>query len=163
MTTANENAVGKLSEVEYDEKFAEHAFLLMAQTQIQKLLNEKGLRYAELSRRLGVSEARVSQMFGDEASNLTLRTIARVFHKLGEKPVIMSEREKRRLEGLANEAAYDAEPLWSVSGLIADYLHVNADVEAAIDDATAQAVRPATRSRAWALSDAAAAQRAHAA
>lgn len=76
-----------------EDRLFEEAFLLMAQTRIQKLLNEKQLRYRDLSKRLGVSEARVSQMMGDEASNLTIRTIARIYRQLGEEPVIMSRRE----------------------------------------------------------------------
>ena len=39
----------------------------------------------------------MSQMFGDDASNLTIRTIARIFYQLGEKPVLLSQRECDRL------------------------------------------------------------------
>lgn len=70
-----------------DNRLVEEKFLFAAQADIQKLLNEKKLRYRDLSKRLGVSEARVSQMFGDEA-NLTIRTIARIYHCLGETPVL---------------------------------------------------------------------------
>ena len=75
----------------------EEAFLLQVQCCIQELLNDKRLKYRDLSKRLGVSEARVSQMFGDDASNLTIRTIARIFYQLGEKPVLLSQRECDRL------------------------------------------------------------------
>ena len=78
---------------EEEGKLYEERFLLMVQTQIQRLLNEKHVRYRDMSKRLGVSEARVSQMFGDEASNLTLRTVARIFWHLGEVPLIMCERD----------------------------------------------------------------------
>lgn len=74
----------------------EEAFLLMAQTQMQRLLNEKQMRYRDLAARLGVSVARISQMFGDEASNLTIRTVARIYHHLGEEPMIISRREFER-------------------------------------------------------------------
>lgn len=75
----------------------EESFLLQVQCCIQGLLNDKRLKYRDLSKRLGVSEARVSQMFGDDASNLTIRTIARIFYQLGEKPVLLSERQCDRL------------------------------------------------------------------
>lgn len=72
-----------------DDRLVEEKFLIAAQAQIQHMLNAKKLRYRDLSKRLGVSEARVSQMFADEA-NLTIRTIARIYHVLGETPVLTS-------------------------------------------------------------------------
>lgn len=72
---------------------AEERFLLLVQARIQELLEDKGLRYRDLAHRLGVSEARVSQMLGDDAVNLTIRTVARIYHQLGETPVLYGERE----------------------------------------------------------------------
>lgn len=83
-------------QLDCEDRLFEEAFLLLAQTQMQRLLNEKQLRYRDLSNRMGVSVARISQMFGDEAANLTIRTVARIFHHLGEEPVIMSRREFER-------------------------------------------------------------------
>jgi DNA-binding Xre family transcriptional regulator len=99
-----------------ENRLVEERFLVLAQTQIQKLLNEKKLRYRDLSKRMGVSEARVSQMFGDEASNLTIRTIARVYHQLGETPVILSRRELDTLLGRRppSEPASDPTSGWGV-------------------------------------------------
>ena len=76
-----------------DDRLFEEEFLLMVQSAIQRLLNEKHLRYRDLSKRLKVSEGRVSQMFGDEAANLTIRTVARIYRQLGETPVLVSARE----------------------------------------------------------------------
>lgn len=78
---------------EREERLAEERLLLMAQTAIQRQLDSRGMRYRDLARLLEVSEARVSQMLGDDALNLTIRTIAKVFHRLGEKAVLTSERE----------------------------------------------------------------------
>lgn len=71
---------------------AEERFLFDTQVEMQKLLNEKGFKYKDLALGLGVSEARVSQLFSDDNNNLTIRTIARVYHQLGEVPVLLSER-----------------------------------------------------------------------
>ncbi|MBB3693540.1 helix-turn-helix transcriptional regulator [Sphingomonas sp. BK580] len=80
-----------------DDKLFEESFLLATQVTLQRLLNEKQLKYRDLAKRLGVSEARVSHMFGDEASNLTIRTVARIYRQLGETPVILSVRDLERI------------------------------------------------------------------
>lgn len=98
---------------------AEERFLATVQMEMQRLLNERGLRHAHLSRRLGVSEARVSQMFGDDATNLTLRTLAKVFHNLGEAPLIMARSELERQLAAARGAA-DPSPVWVLAGSMGD-------------------------------------------
>lgn len=45
-------------------------------------MNKHGISRAELARRMGVSEARVSQIFG-ETQNFTLETLARMAAALG--------------------------------------------------------------------------------
>lgn len=70
----------------YDLLLVEEAFILDAQMTIQRILNEKRITQAELARRLGVGESYVSQMLGDSARNLTLRTVARVLTALDETP-----------------------------------------------------------------------------
>lgn len=102
--------------VDRETQMAEERFLLMAQVEMQRLLNDQGLKYKDLAGRLGVSEARVSQMFGDDANNLTIRSIAKIFHKLGEKPVIMSKAmyERRIAEA---KGASDPAPVWLMAGL----------------------------------------------
>lgn len=72
--------------VDYDLLLAEETFILDAQMIVQRTLNQKGITQAELARRLGVGESYVSQMLGDSARNLTLRTVARVMTALGETP-----------------------------------------------------------------------------
>jgi DNA-binding Xre family transcriptional regulator len=104
---------------EREMRLAEARFVLMAQVEMQRLLSEKGLKYKDLSSRLGVSEARISQMFGDDANNLTVRTIAKVFHQLGEKPLIMSKCQFERRLAQARGAA-DPAPFWTLAGSIED-------------------------------------------
>lgn len=96
-----------------EERLSEEAFLLQAQIGIQRLLNEKRLKYRDLSKLLGVSEARISQMFGEDASNLTIRTIARIYHKLDEQPVILTRREYEQKTGLS-DASGPAGEAWTM-------------------------------------------------
>ena len=65
---------------------AEDDLITDVQFAIHNLLEEKGVSRSELARRMNISEARVSQIFRDEPSNLTLKTIARIFCALNEKP-----------------------------------------------------------------------------
>lgn len=96
---------------------AEERFLVATQTEMQRLLNDRGIKHAHLAKRLGVSEARVSQIFGDDANNLTIRTIARVFHQLNERPVLLSKSELERQLAEARGAA-DPSPTWTFAGAI---------------------------------------------
>jgi DNA-binding Xre family transcriptional regulator len=112
---------------EREARLVEERFLLMAQVEMQRLLNDKGLKYRDLSKRLAVSEARVSQMFGDDANNLTIRTIAKVFHQLGEKPLIMAAAELERRLAEARGAA-DPAPVWTFGGSI-DELSVDPSIK----------------------------------
>jgi DNA-binding Xre family transcriptional regulator len=73
-----------------EDALVEQRFVVMTQSEIQRIVNKKGLSNRELSYKLGVSEARVSQMFSAAAGNLTIKTIARIFHKLGEEAMISS-------------------------------------------------------------------------
>lgn len=96
---------------------AEADFTLAVQAMIQKLLDEKGLRARDLSKRLNVTEARISQMLGDQAKNLTLKTIARICHQMGEVPVILTESEFDRSILVAKGEYVAREGRWIVSGL----------------------------------------------
>lgn len=108
---------------EFASGLAEERFLVATQTEMQRLLNDRGLKHAHLAKRLGVSEARVSQMFGDDASNLTIRSIAKVFHQLGETPLLLAKAEFERLLAEARGAA-DPAPRWTFAGSI-DETHLD--------------------------------------
>jgi len=86
--------------------FAEEGFIADTQFAIHNLLEDKKMNRADLAKALDVSEARVSQMFSDEAKNLTLRTIARIFHVLGEEVRISSPRLDQIFYG--GDAAFSA-------------------------------------------------------
>jgi transcriptional regulator with XRE-family HTH domain len=62
---------------------AEEALIVDVQVAIHTLMLDRGLSRADLARELDVSQARVSQMFSDDAKNLTLRTVARILRVLG--------------------------------------------------------------------------------
>jgi transcriptional regulator with XRE-family HTH domain len=89
-----------------EDRLAEERFILATQVAIQDALIARGLKYRDLGARLGVSEARISQLMGDEALNLTVRTVGRIFHRLGEQAVIMTKRDfERALSGSREDDA----------------------------------------------------------
>lgn len=103
--------------LERDVIFAEEAFIADVQFAIHNLMLDKKVSRAKLARALNVSQPRITQMFGDTAKNLTLRTVARVFHILGEEPRISSERLDQLLH--SPEAMRDvASEKWKDEGLI---------------------------------------------
>jgi transcriptional regulator with XRE-family HTH domain len=115
----------------YELLLAEEALILDAQIAIQRVLNERGMTQAELARVLGVTESYVSQMLGDSARNLTLRTIARVMHALNETALLTTRRRVKGVEEphrpyeceadfgpwgeivVLEAATYEARRLWS--------------------------------------------------
>lgn len=88
---------------------AQEALILDAQIAIQRVLNEKGVSQKELADLLGVSESYVSQMLGDSARNLTLRTIARVMFALGETALLTTRAYAKGLEEPVRPYQSDAE------------------------------------------------------
>lgn len=145
-----------------EERLAEERFLLATQRAMQRLLNAKGLRYRDLARRMGVSEARVSHIFGDEATNLTIRTVARVFHCLDEQALLFSSVEFARRIAEARGATPTSLASWTVSAG-PDYFWVDPSAET-VESLTLPKDngRPAT-SREWALAEDAADRRGQAA
>lgn len=73
-------------EQEQDAVFAEEAFIVDAQLFLYELMESKGMSRAELARAMGVSRARITQIFSDECKNFTMRLFARAVHALGESP-----------------------------------------------------------------------------
>lgn len=72
------------------------AFLAGLVADIDLLMEDRGVSQAELARRLGCSEARISKLLGGSsgAANMTAATIARIMAALGEKVAITSPRMK---------------------------------------------------------------------
>lgn len=101
-------------------EIAEAEFIVAVQSEIQRVMNGKGLRARDLSKRLNVSEARISQMFGDQAKNLTIRTIAKLFFHLGESPVITTQCQLEDMVAMTRGDETSGEQQWTVSGLVND-------------------------------------------
>lgn len=84
---------------------AEEHLVIDVQFLIQELLNEKGLTRADLARLTGVSKARLTQMMRSEA-NPTLRTLAKVFHALGDQ-LRVSRKSKTREKAVFDPTLFD--------------------------------------------------------
>lgn len=84
---------------------AEEEFLVDVQIAMHALLQIRGLKQRDLAALIGVSEPYVSQLFSSDASNLTLRTLAKVFAALGDKVELSSD--ILRQKGLAGTQIQD--------------------------------------------------------
>lgn len=80
-----------IDDATYEVVLAQEALVLDAQMAIQRVLNEKKVSQRQLAALLGVGESYISQMMGDTARNLTLKTIAKVMHALGESALVTTE------------------------------------------------------------------------
>ena len=83
----------KFKSIFASDEFREEFFVAEVQARLANILEERGISRAELARKLGVSRARVTQIFSDDATNLTLRLLARSFFALDEEPIIITKRE----------------------------------------------------------------------
>lgn len=63
---------------EEEEVFAVEDLIFDVQIALQRAMREHGVSQSELANRLGVTPARVSQMFADSGANLTLETVAKI-------------------------------------------------------------------------------------
>lgn len=79
---------GVSGDAEYEALVAENSFVSAIQLAIESSLKTYEMSQAELARRLGVSEARVSQILSSNGKNLQARTVARIAHALGLKALI---------------------------------------------------------------------------
>lgn len=73
--------------------FAEEEAVVNVQSFLHEIMEEKGISRADLARAMGVSRARVTQLFSDECTNLTLRLLARAMFALNEELVVSSSRQ----------------------------------------------------------------------
>ncbi len=86
----NKELLGPRSEGE-KEAFAIEALVFSVQIALQKAMQKHGVTNKELAERLGMSPARISQIFSSNGPNLTLKTIARIQHALGEEFELLSK------------------------------------------------------------------------
>lgn len=68
--------------------FAEEAAVVEVQALLHELMESKGWSRADLARAMKVSRGRVTQLFSDECTNLTIRLIARAIFALKEELVV---------------------------------------------------------------------------
>lgn len=93
---------------------AQEMFVVQAQVAINRLMREHNVSQADLARRLGVSEARVSSMFAND-KNFTLRTIGRILHAMGEEAMLTTAREFQKNEKPADAVfGADVNSSWAV-------------------------------------------------
>ena len=71
--------------------FAEEAFVVDVQAFLHQLMEEKQISRSDLAKAMGVSRARISQIFSDDCKNFTVRLLARAMHALGETPRLECE------------------------------------------------------------------------
>ena len=77
----------KLKALRNSAEFAEEKLVASVQSLLEEILQKRGLNKADLARKMGVSKARVSQIFSDN-QNFTLRLLASAFHALDEELVL---------------------------------------------------------------------------
>lgn len=149
--------------IEREETLAQDRFLIMVQSAIQNVLNDKGLKYRDLARRMRVSEARISQLFSDDASNMTVKTIAKVFYHLDATPILLSAQALELKLSAAGGGRDQQSSAWVVSGDLADLqLDVWTDVSG-VADQHKDVVSPRATPRDWAAAEIAIEQRTRAA
>ncbi|WP_413719219.1 helix-turn-helix domain-containing protein [Silicimonas sp. MF1-12-2] len=78
-----------------EEVYAIEALVFSTQVALQRAMNRKGVSNKELAERLGMTPARVSQIFSTNGPNLTLKTIARIAQALGEDFEFVRKQELR--------------------------------------------------------------------
>lgn len=76
-----------------EEIYAIEAMVFSVQLALQKAMNRRGVSNKELSERLGMTPARVSQIFSSNGPNLTIKTIARIAHALGDDFEMVSKQD----------------------------------------------------------------------
>src|SRR3954466_4496948 len=145
--------VGGNDSIAYAELKAEPKFLLAVQSELQRIMNNKGLKYRDLARRLGVSEARVSQMFSDQARNLTIRTIAKVFFKLDEEPIVITSTELELLTSRAEDRRREELNTWSLcwSNGLDIVIAPHATIACELEKISASTLKPSPRD--WAIAE----------
>jgi transcriptional regulator with XRE-family HTH domain len=74
---------GLIATYRSDPEFIAEGFAIEVLEQAVAIMREHDVSRADLARRLGVSRAAVSQMFGRSAHNLTILTMARLASALG--------------------------------------------------------------------------------
>lgn len=83
----------KLQSLRGTAEYAEEKLVARAQSLLEGILQEKGMSKTDLAKKMGVSKARVSQIFSDN-QNFTFRLMAKAFYALGEELSLCREAER---------------------------------------------------------------------
>lgn len=97
--------------------FAEEALVVDAQLFLHNLMEEKEMSRADLAKAMGVSRARITQIFSDDCKNFTIRLFARAASALNERVELDCEhfknsRRKREYKSLKGPACGNVVHLW---------------------------------------------------
>lgn len=100
-----------------DLTFAEEALVVDVQLFLHNLMLEKGFNRADLAKAMGVSRARVTQIFSDDCKNFTVRLFARAAGALGERVELDCDHFKRARKNREYKSIYGPEcenvvPMW---------------------------------------------------
>lgn len=88
------------------EIFALESLVFSVQVALQRAMTKQGVSAKELAERLGMTPARVSQIFSDKGPNLTLRTIAKIQAALGEDFAFVSKSEMKAQKPMSTAKLY---------------------------------------------------------
>jgi len=91
-----------ISKIQTTSVYAEEALVVDLQSLLHSVMIEKGMTRSQLAQAMGVSKARVTQLFSADCSNFTVRLLARALHALGEKlevscPTYQKVRHRQRM------------------------------------------------------------------
>jgi transcriptional regulator with XRE-family HTH domain len=84
------------------------SLVLSIQVALQNAMHRNSVTQKQLADRLGISAARVSQILAKEGSNLTLRTIGRIAHALGEDFELVTKSEALQIQKMKGVREYAA-------------------------------------------------------
>ncbi|QTH24049.1 helix-turn-helix transcriptional regulator [Rhizorhabdus wittichii] len=104
--------MNKVADFDKNAIFAEEALVVDVQIFLNTLMHEKGVSRSDLAKAMGVSRARISQLFSDECTNLTVRLFARAAYALGEKVELDCDHFRLVRERSLSKAMGKAENVW---------------------------------------------------
>lgn len=93
--------------------YAEESFVVDAQAILHGLMEDKGMTRADLAAAMGVSRARVTQLFSSECKNFTIRLLARAFHAVGEAPELTCAHIRKQEQLALRRAAFGQKDGWA--------------------------------------------------
>ncbi len=118
-----------MSKVDISEQgriFAEEAAVVDAQALLHGIMEKRGISRAELARAMNVSRARITQIFSEDCSNLTVRLLARAMFALREELHLCPAKRDQR-EALNHFMRFVAEayvakpPKWIDADFVGDW------------------------------------------